>query len=72
MILFDGNYGRTGTIRVERRECCGCKETRRCLVIDPSEGEYRQGAMCMDCIETAFKAGEDPPMVKRPDIHGDR
>jgi hypothetical protein len=69
MILFDGNYGRTGTIRVERRECEACKETKRCLVVDSSEGEYHPGVLCLDCIEDAFKGGEDPPMTEKPDMH---
>lgn len=62
MKLFDANYGRTGTIRVEWRKCSVCSRDAVCLAIDPSEGEYNVGAVCQPCTVQVFAAGADAPL----------
>lgn len=59
MIIFDANYGRTGTISVEREKCLGCGEEKLCLVVDQSEREYRPAKICEACASALFAAGED-------------
>lgn len=53
-ILFDGGYARIGSITIQRRPCVSCGETRRCVVIDQSEGEYHAGAICKNCIDRLY------------------
>lgn len=54
---FDANFGRQGIISLEDTECDVCHQTARCLVIDSSEAEYNDGAICKPCIDASFAAG---------------
>jgi hypothetical protein len=55
-ILFDGEYGRLGGIRVTDTVCGGCGKAAMCLHVDQSEGEYKPGIVCRDCIVRLFGA----------------
>lgn len=50
-IKFDGGHDRGGKITAEVTSCDGCKQNRPCIVMDASQGEYKSGKICEECIE---------------------
>lgn len=54
-ISFDADFGRDGMFRTANGKCAGCGEQRKCLHVDQSEGEYKPGVICLDCIERLFE-----------------
>lgn len=59
-VTYDGGYGRQGTVKLMQDECAACRQERRCLVLDSSEGEYNPGAICQTCANTLFAAYKEP------------
>ena len=49
--IFNGGYDRKGKVIVTHAACCICDEAKECIGIDNSEGEYRYGYICFDCID---------------------
>ena len=51
--FFDGGHGRVGVIAIHDKEvCCVCEKTEKCIGIDASEGEYKTGFVCLNCLRT--------------------
>ena len=51
-IIFDGGYGREGVIYKDEGRCPVChRDEVVMLCIDGSEGEYRTGRICENCIK---------------------
>jgi hypothetical protein len=53
MIRFSGGYA-YGKITIEDRVCDGCGTQKQCIVVDSSDGEYKPGYLCRECIELLF------------------
>ena len=47
---FDGGYGRIGIICIKKAICTICDKESSCLSMDGSEGEYKDGCICKECI----------------------
>jgi hypothetical protein len=54
VIEFKAAYNRTGRISVGRGPCDACGRHKMLILIDPSEGEYGYGGICLSCIGELF------------------
>lgn len=59
---FEAEYSRRGEIWIENDMCDVCLKDKNCLLIDSSQDEYGPGAICLECINKAFK---DEEKIKR-------
>jgi hypothetical protein len=39
---------------IETAKCDKCSQTKPCLIVDNSQGEYREVKLCQDCINNLF------------------
>lgn len=61
---FKAAHGREGRISVGDGTCDVCRKDAVCILIDSSEGEYGEGAICKPCIDAAFDAASNESKEK--------